>query len=170
MTLPLTACLTVVRLTPDHVPALLDFYTRLSEEVVRRFRPYGWAVTEQILRDGPFARLANNDECASVLEDKSGKIVGHAFLQDTRSGAPQLGIGIHQDFLGQKWGRRLMTALLADARALSGVKHIWLICLQDNAAAIHLYSTFGFTTAEEFTGEDDNLPYYLMRKQLSVPS
>lgn len=151
----------------DDVPAMAAFYRDLSPMVVRAYGPYGWEVTEQSLRDGPFARLAGGDEAALILRDDARAIWGHAFLSGVKSGAAHFGIGIHQSLLGGGLGRKLMTALLDQAGRELQLKEIRLTCVQDNDAAVGLYTSLGFEKTKEFIEENDGLPYFAMRKLVS---
>ena len=151
----------------DDVPAMAAFYRDLSPMVVRAYRPYGWEVTEQSLRDGPFVRLADGDEAAMILRDDARAIWGHAFLSGVKSGAAHFGIGIHQSLLGGGLGRQLMTALLDQADRELQLKEIRLTCVQDNATAVKLYTSLGFEMTGISVGQDDGLPYFDMRKLVS---
>ena len=153
-------------LSPDDLQPLLTFYLDLAPHVVRTYRPYGWTVTEAILRDGPFSRLTAGDELAMILRDDAGAIWGHAFLSGVLGGRALFGIGVHQSLLGRGLGRRLMTALLEKADRQSGLREITLTCVQDNAAAVDLYASLGFQQTDAFIEPGDGLPYFAMRRAL----
>ena len=138
----------------------------MAPHIVRTYRPYGWAVTDTILRDGPFSRLATGDELAVVLRDDAATIWGHAFLSGVLSGTPELGVGVHQALLGRGLGRTLTTALLDRAERECRLKAVKLICVQDNAAAVDLYASLGFEQTDAFVEPRDGLPYFAMRKVL----
>jgi len=154
----------VDELSADDAPALLAFYRDLAEPIVRAYRPYGWDVTEQALRDGPVARTAAGDEIGLVLRDEGDNIWGHAFLADVKTGSAHAGVGVHQTLLGQGLGRKLMTALLVEAGHQPALGEVRLICVQDNAAAVALYTSLGFEITGAQTGKDDGLAYHEMRK------
>lgn len=153
-------------LVAEDVAALLAFYHDLADFVVRAYRPYGWEITDATLRDGPIARQAAGDELGLVLRDQAGAIWGHAFLSNILSGAAHFGIGVHQKLLGRGLGRTLTTALLAQAGRHTGLQEIRLTCVQDNDAAVALYTSLGFERTGEFVEENDGLPYFRMRKIL----
>ena len=158
--------LRIDELSPGDVTPLLRFYRGLADFIVRAFRPYGLAITEQVLADGPLARIAAGDECAFVLRDEAGNIWGHAFLQGLRSAdGAMLGLGVHQSLLGRGLGRQFMTALMQAAERL-GVKRSHLSVVQDNTPAVELYKAHGFEITDKFISEIDGLPYYNMRKFL----
>ena len=153
-------------LRADDAPALLAFYGNLADFIVRAYRPYGWEITEEILRDGPVARTVGGEELGMVLRDDAGAIWGHAFLSEIKSGSAHFGIGVHQTLLGQGLGRELMVALLDAAERQAGLTEIRLTCVQDNDAAVTLYTSLGFEKTREFIEEGDGLPYFAMRKTL----
>ncbi|MHC4561888.1 MAG: GNAT family N-acetyltransferase [Planctomycetota bacterium] len=162
-----TGELRIDRLSADDVTPLTAFYRSLSPHVVRTYRPYGWEVTAEGLRDGPLANIATGDEYAMVVRDEAGTIWGHAFLSNVSSGSAPFGIGLHQALLGRRFGRKLMAALLDGAEQDCDLREIRLTCVQDNKAAVDLYTSLGFERTGEFIAEDDNLPYYRMRKPLA---
>ncbi len=145
---------------------MLAFYHDLADFVVRAYRPYGWEITAETLRDGPLARQMAGDELGLVLRDDAGAIWGHAFLSNVLSGEAHFGIGIHQKLLGRGLGEALMTALLDQADRHTDLQEIRLTCVQDNDAAIDLYTSLGFKRTGEFVEENDGLPYFRMRKIL----
>lgn len=153
-------------LSPDDLAPLLRFYRSLADHIVRTFRPYGWDITEQVLADGPLARIAGGNECALVLRDEGDNIWGHAFLQGLRSAdGAMLGLGVHQSLLGRGLGQKLMDALMQAADKLR-LKRISLTTVQDNAPAVELYKAHGFEITDKFVSDIDHLPYYNMLKIL----
>ena len=153
-------------LSAGDAPALLAFYHDLADSVVRAYRPYGWEITEQMLREGPIARTVSGEELALVLRDEGGAIWGHAFLSEVKTGSAHFGIGVHQMLLGKGLGRGLMVALLDTAERQADLTEIRLTCVQDNGAAVTLYTSLGFEKTREFIEEGDGLPYFAMRKVL----
>ena len=153
-------------LSAGDAPALLAFYHDLADSVVRAYRPYGWEITDQMLREGPIAHTASGDELGMVLRDEGGAIWGHAFVSEITSGSAHVGIGIHQTLLGKGLGRELMVALLNTAERQADLREIRLTCVQDNAAAVERYTSLGFEKTREFIEEGDGLPYFAMRKVL----
>ena len=161
-----TGTLRIDELSADDAPALLAFYDDLADFIVRAYRPYGWEIAEEMLREGPVARTAGGDELGMVLRDEGGTIWGHAFLSEIKSGSAHFGIGIHQTLLGKGLGRGLMVALLDAAERQADLTEIRLTCVQDNDAAVTLYTSLGFEKTREFIEETDGLPYFAMRKTL----
>ncbi len=159
--------LTICDLTADDLPALGRFYRDLAEFVVRTYRPYGYDVTDELLRDRPIAQVAAGEELALVWKDRNGAIWGHAFIQKIHSDTPHLGVGMHQQLVGQGMGRKITEALMDRARQ-AGLTLVTLIVVQDNTAAWTLYQSLGFEIVGEQTGisekpeESDGLAYYKM--------
>jgi ribosomal protein S18 acetylase RimI-like enzyme len=157
--------LTICDLTAEDLPALGHFYRDLAEFVVRTYRPYGYDVTDEMLRDGPLAQVLAGEELAVVWKDSKGAIWGHAFIQKIHSETPHLGVGVHQQLVGQGMGRKLTGALMDRARQI-GLTRVTLIVVQDNTPAWTLYQSLGFEITGEQIGEKeadhDGLPYYQM--------
>jgi ribosomal protein S18 acetylase RimI-like enzyme len=159
--------LTICDLAADDLHALGRFYRDLAEFVVRTYRPYGYEVTDELLRDGPLAQVQAGEELAIVWKDRDGAIWGHAFIQKIHSDTPHLGVGVHQQLVGQGMGRKLTEALMDRARDAK-LELVTLIVVQDNAPAWTLYQSLGFEIVGEQVGisekpeESDGLAYYQM--------
>ena len=80
----------------------------------------------------------------AVLDDK---IVGNAGLSrytGRRNHAGNIGIGVHDDFVGRGIGRALMGELIEVADNWLNLKRLELNVYTDNAVAIRLYERLGF--------------------------
>jgi len=162
-----TGDLTVRPMSRDDVPAMLAFYNDLADFVVRTYRPYGYDVTETKLLDGPAHRVANDEEIGSVLVDEVGAVWGHAFIQNLSRDVPEFGVGVHQAVLGQRKGRALTEAVMAEA-CNRKLPIVGLIVVKDNTPAWTLYESVGFVTIGQQEGigegvENDGLTYLQMR-------
>jgi ribosomal protein S18 acetylase RimI-like enzyme len=158
--------LTVRPMLASDVPAMHAFYMDLADFVVRTYRPYGYEVTEAILREGPASRIASGDELGFVLVDDEGAIWGHAFIQALRNDKPEFGVGVHQAVLGQRRGRALTEAVM-DAAREAKLPRVHLIVVKDNTPAWTLYESVGFVATGQQEGigggvENDGLTYLKM--------
>jgi GNAT superfamily N-acetyltransferase len=80
-----------------------------------------------------------------VLSD--GHIVAHAALcDDGESG--EVAVFVHQDFRGRKLGKRLLAALIEEARR-SGLKRIWGMTELDNVPMLRLAHSLGFSAGTD---------------------
>jgi GNAT superfamily N-acetyltransferase len=71
------------------------------------------------------------------------RIVAHAALcADGESG--EVAVFVHQDFRGKKLGKRLLNALVEEARR-SGLKKIWGMTELDNVPMLRLARSLGFS-------------------------
>jgi putative acetyltransferase len=94
-----------------------------------------------------FERIAADRNSHSVVAELDGKIVGNATLgvgNAKRRHTGDLGIVVHDDYVGRGIGRALMERLLDLADNYLGLKRIELDVITDNEAAIHLYESLGF--------------------------
>jgi GNAT superfamily N-acetyltransferase len=148
----------------DDILPLLTFYQTLSSKIIRSFHPYGVAITENVLCEGPFSRLSRGDEYGMVIRDRAGNIWGHAFLQRVLSKRPGFGIGIHQNLLGQGMGKKLMKALFEGAEKKLDLEWIDLNVYENNTAACELYRSMGFDVIGEKWDENTNSKVIQMRK------
>lgn len=152
------------RLTLGDAPALLAFYSGLSEASLRTFRPLGVATTL--------------DACAAIVEDNRPEtdrkydlvavsedlIAGWSFLWSLEAARPTFGLSVADAYHGCGLGSRLMDAVLDWGRA-QGIVVVELTVVQDNAKAVGLYERRGFVKQHEFVGSD-GLPYYRMEAAL----
>lgn len=84
----------------------------------------------------------------SLVAVMDGRVVGNAGLTQAigrRSHAANLGIGVHDAYQGRGIGRALIGELVAIADDWLNVTRLELTVFTDNAAAIALYESFGFT-------------------------
>jgi len=87
---------------------------------------------------------ANAVNLVAVLDDN---VVGNAGLNrhgGRRSHVGNIGIGVHDDFVGRGIGRALMSELIDTADNWMGLRRLELNVYVDNAAAIGLYESLGF--------------------------
>ncbi|KRB61452.1 GNAT family acetyltransferase [Rhizobium sp. Root708] len=85
----------------------------------------------------------------SIVAEFDGVPVGDAHLmrlQGRRSHAASIGMGVHDDFTGKGVGSALMQALVDTADNWLDIKRLELTVYTDNAAALALYTKFGFET------------------------
>ena len=105
------------------------------------------------LSDRQLTYLQRRDSAVFLVADRGGQIVGEGIAlvrqHKSRGGraAPPSGrvysLAVHDDCRGQRVGRRLVEAMLAQLVA-RGVRRVYLEVEQDNARAIALYERLGF--------------------------
>lgn len=119
---------------------------------------------EKMLRDPAFAHYVvgwpQPGDFGVVAEDDGGHLLGAAWCRylpanDPGYGfvspdVPEVSIGVLPDARGSGVGRRLMEALIEEARVRS-ISHISLSVEVDNYAR-HLYASLGFTVTDELGG------------------
>ncbi len=75
------------------------------------------------------------------------RIVAHAALcDDGQSG--EVAVFVHQDFRGQKLGKRLLAELIEEARR-KGLKKIWGMTELDNVPMLRLARSLGFSPGRD---------------------
>ena len=89
-----------------------------------------------------WSELANPDTCY-LLAEAAGAPVGYAGLSVAGPESYIQTIGVTAAAQGSGLGRRMMDALLTEART-RGATSCWLEVRTDNAPAQHLYRTLGF--------------------------
>ena len=62
----------------------------------------------------------------------------------------ELTVAVHPDFQGQGIGAMLFEALFAEARRLSGLTRVELMCREGNVRAVRLYQRLGFVIEGRF--------------------
>ncbi len=135
---------------------LLAFYLSLSGEVSWFYRPFG-----DITREKLAAHLAEAGTGQTIAlglwerEERGGRLLGHAFISGVREERPTFGIGLHQTVLGRGWGRKLMSACLAEADRRE-LPLVTLTVLESNDRAIPLYESLGFRRTGQATFRADN--------------
>ena len=83
-----------------------------------------------------------------LVAELNGAIVGAAHLTrfaGRRSHAGSIGLGVHDDWVGNHIGHALFAALVDVADNWLGLRRLELTVHADNASAIALYQQFGFT-------------------------
>lgn len=99
------------------------------------------------------AMITTNDvrlEHSFLLRDRSGAWAGVALLGVRGEAGWVAGMAVAPEWRRRGVGDRLMRLLLAEARHI-GLRHIQLEALDENAAAIHLYTRLGFRTLRPLT-------------------
>lgn len=88
-----------------------------------------------------------------LVAEIGGALVGTANLHrlsGRRSHAGEIGMGVHDDWTGQRVGTRLLAALLDIADNWLGLRRLQLTVYTDNAQAIALYRRAGFVLEGTF--------------------
>lgn len=96
-----------------------------------------------------------DSDTVNLMAVLDGKIVGNAGLNrhaGRRNHAAGIGIGVHDDFVGRGIGRALIGELVEVADNWLDLKRLELNVYTDNAVAIRLYESFGFTREGIFVG------------------
>jgi N-acetylglutamate synthase-like GNAT family acetyltransferase len=90
-----------------------------------------------------------------IVEDK-GQVVAHAALCPENSSG-EVAVFVHQDYRKQHLGRRLLEALIAEARRM-GLATVWGMTEWDNLPMLRLARSLGFVSG------DDPREFYLALK------
>jgi putative acetyltransferase len=83
----------------------------------------------------------------ALVAELAGRLVASATLHvgnSKRRHTGDIGITVHDDYVGRGIGRALLEALLDLADNTLGLKRVELDVITDNAAGIHLYESLGF--------------------------
>lgn len=88
------------------------------------------------------AELENPSSCV-IVGASDGRAICYGGFRQALDEADILNVAVRADMRGQGIGKRLMTALLEEAKR-RGVKRLTLEVSAENVAAIALYSGFGF--------------------------
>lgn len=146
--------------------ALMRFYNGLSTESKRTFRPLGAQTDLTTCRGICNANTLTRPDRYDRVVLHGDVIVGWGFLWDLQTDRPQLGLGIADAHQGKGVGKTLMGAVLAWARQQC-IRTIGLIAVEDNAAALGLYRSFGFAITGQQVDERDGLTYHRMTVDLA---
>lgn len=139
------------RLRREDALALQHFYNTTSAQVRYWFNPLGWNASWQQCEE-ICEQSARGERYDIVLED-GRQIVGWGFLTHLDKPLAYLGIGITDSYCDRGLGKKLMAALVQEAKK-RGHQGIELIFVQDNTRARALYEHFGFQVQEPFTAPD----------------
>lgn len=89
----------------------------------------------------------NSDNSLLIMAEVDGKYVGDASFEGTTLSRQKhrvsLGIFILKDYTNMGIGTHLMETLIEEAKKTS-IEQIELICINDNAIAMHVYEKLGF--------------------------
>jgi RimJ/RimL family protein N-acetyltransferase len=111
---------------------LSDFYAGLSPESRRRrFLSSGRRSGAELAR--AFTQLDGEGFVAILREPNDGAIVGHATFQPDGTGGAEVAFAVADKLQGRGIGRRLMGAILAEARS-AGLRRLNATLFADNAA------------------------------------
>jgi len=136
-------------------PAMRDLFRRISPASRVFFHPHPF--TDEVADD--WAVRANDSQTViRVAADNDGdRLHGYAWYGKADEPIPLVGIGVADDAQGQGVGRRLMEALIDQARA-TGRQGLRLTTHKQNHRAQALYSSCGF----RFSRRDPSHPEYYM--------
>jgi len=143
-------------------PALQAFYNSLDPFGKEMFHPIGPSaeleVCEKVVRD------AISGARFDLVIERSGEILGWAFVSGLERDYAVLGIGLSEELRGRGFGKTLMERLVELVRA-RGNKGIELTVVRTNDRARLLYERFGFEISGEHDATD-GLSYYRMKLDL----
>ena len=97
----------------------------------------------------------HDDNTCNLMAVLNGTIVGNAGLvrhSGRRNHSGNIGIGVHDDFVGRGIGRALLGELIDVADNWLGLARLELNVFTDNAVAIRLYESLGFQREGVFVG------------------
>jgi len=114
-------------------------------KMYRDFSPRG-AACGLPPREDPEPWLVALRGCPAFLVETEGQVVGHGILCLSGDGA-ELALFVHQDWRRRGIAGELLTALVAEARAL-GLSDVWGAAERWNATMRRLASSFGFVETE----------------------
>lgn len=136
--LEVAVTLEVERVTPADREALVAMYLV--------FEPKG-ASLGLPPRNDPGRWLDKLAKFPNFLIRGEGRIAGHAVLCPCGASG-EVAIFIHQDYRGRGLGRRLLTALIEEARRI-GLRHVWGTTELDNLPMLRLALRLGFRTGQD---------------------
>ena len=90
---------------------------------------------------------ARGENDLGLVAERDGVLVGSAGWQrfkGRRAHAATIGMGVHDDYVGQGIGTALLAALVDSADRWFAIRRLDLTVFADNAPAVQLYRRFGF--------------------------
>ncbi len=147
--------------------ALETFYNSLPPDTIRTFRPFGDRATAERCEQVVAANLADPRNRFDLVAQQESDLVAWAYLADLEQPQPYLGIVVAERVRRKGLGKALTAMLLGWARA-QHIPAVYLMVVQDNAAAINLYRQQGFEVYDEEFDELDQLPYYHMVRNFAL--
>jgi acetyltransferase len=122
---------------------LSDFYARLSvESRHRRFLSYGRRSADDLGQMFTRARARGFVGILNEAGPDDGAVVAHASVHPVGDGAAEIAFAVADDFQGRGIGRRLMDAVVEDARA-RGVRRLTATLLANNVPMRRLLTAAG---------------------------
>lgn len=129
---------------PQDVDKVEVYFESLGEQSRNFFHPH------------PFDRenaericLGADPEAFKVVAEAEGRIVGYAWFSPSRNSPyPMVGIGISDDFQGQRLGGALMDALVEEAQR-RGYPGLRLTVYKENDRGVRLYQSRGYRIVGE---------------------
>ncbi len=142
------------------VKDLMEYYNSLIEE--RAFVGMQKKVSFEKELDWICNMLKNIEtkKAVALVLEVDGKVVGMANVTrnkyDSQRHIGKLGIGIRKEFRGIGLGKRLMKAILREAKRILKLKIVTLEVYSPNKVAIRLYKKFGFKEVGRIKGGVDH--------------
>ncbi len=137
--------LSLVRLAPDHGPALEQFFSRLAADMTAAtlFHPHSFTAAQAV----SISRYAGRDYYAGMLVD--AELCAYGLLRGWDEGysVPSLGIAVDAAYRGRGFGRLMMEYLHGVAR-LRRAPRIMLKVYKANTLAATLYRRLGYELSE----------------------
>lgn len=128
----------VKRAAPEDRQALLAMY----ETFEPRDGPLGLPP-----RENPEHWLESLAAFPNLVAFVDGRLAGHGVLCPSGNSA-ELAVFVHQDFRGQRVGKKLLDELLAEARRLK-LRRVWGMTEPDNLPMLRLATACGFVSGND---------------------
>lgn len=129
--------------------ALAEFYGSLSEASTRFFEPYrdkSVAGMAEVVR-----RAVAGEDLSLIVQDASGRVLGHIFFMNVGHEVPHLGIGLRDDCQNCGLGSALFVYLIGLGRHVLKKRTIGLTVMKENRRALHVYRKYGFQVVRDVT-------------------
>ena len=139
--------------------ALLEFYWSLSDAVTEVFLPVGPVTPESVQSH---LQSVEDGTCISLVLERDGAVMGHAFLQNLDTDKPMVSIGLRDAIIGCGYGRQMLERLLAKADEM-GLPTTYLTVVKTNWRAEALYQRMGFVRVGVATFRRPNDSWYMKR-------